>query len=44
MTKQIENEERMDQVDLEKVETDGNCALITFWGPLLYCGKRLLNA
>ena len=51
MTKQIENEERMDQVDLEKTETDDNCALIidimafiTFLGPSLYCGKRLLNA
>ena len=51
MTKQIENEERMDQVDLEKIEMDdNNCALIidimafiTFWGPSLYCGKRLLN-
>ena len=51
MTKQIENEERMDQVDLEKIETDdNNCALIidimafiTFWGRSLYCGKRLLN-
>ena len=46
MTKQIENEERMDQVDLEKIETDDNCALIidimafiTFWGPSLCCGK-----
>ena len=47
MTKQIENEERMDQVDLEKIETDdNNCALIidimafiTFWGPSLCCGK-----
>ena len=41
----------MDQIDLEEIETDDNCALIidimafiTFWGPLLYCGKRLLNA
>ena len=51
MTKQIQNKERMDQIDLEKIETDDNCALIsdvkafiTFWGPSLYCGKRLLNA
>ena len=51
MTKQIENEERMDQVDLQKIETNDNCALIidimafiSFWGPSLYCGKRLLNA
>ena len=51
MTKQIENEERMDQVDLQKIETNDNCALIidimafiTLWGPSLYCGKRLLNA
>ena len=28
MTKQIQNEERMDQVDLDKIETDDNCALI----------------
>ena len=28
MTKQIENEERMDQVDLQKIETNDNCALI----------------
>ena len=43
----------MDQVDVEKIETDDNCALIidflimafiTFLGPSLYCGKRLLNA
>ena len=41
----------MDQIDLEEIEMDDNCALIidimafiTFWGPLLYCGKRLLNA
>ena len=46
MTKQIQNEEWMDQVDLEKIETDDNCALIidimafiTFWGPSLCCGK-----
>ena len=39
------------RVDLEKIETDDNCALIidimafiTFLGPSLYCGKRLLNA
>ena len=50
MTKQIQNEEWMDQVDLEKIETDDNCALIidimafiTFWGPSLYCVKRLLK-
>ena len=36
----------MDQIDLEKIETDDSCALIiditafiTFWGPSLYCGK-----
>ena len=41
----------MDQVDLQKIETNDNCALIidimafiTLWGPSLYCGKRLLNA
>ena len=46
MTKQIQNEERMDQIDLEKIATDENCALIidimafiTFWEPSLYCGK-----
>ena len=46
MTKQIQNEERMDQIDLEEIETDENCALIidimafiTFWGPSLCCGK-----
>ena len=51
MIKQIQNEERMDQIDLEKIKTDDNCALIidvmafiTFWGLSLYCGKRLLNA
>ena len=51
MTKQIQNEEWMDQVDLQKIETDDSCALIidimafkTFLGPSLYCGKRLLNA
>ena len=51
MTKQIENEERMDQVDLQKIEMNDNCALIidimafiTFWGQSVYCGKRLLNA
>ena len=47
MTKQIQNEEWMDQVDLEKIETDENCALIidimafkTFLGPSLYCGSK----
>ena len=51
MTKQIQNEEWMDQVYVEKIEMDDNCALIidlmafiTFLGPSLYCGKRLLNA
>ena len=51
MTKQIQSEERMDEIDLEKIETDDNCALIidimafiTFWGPSLYSGKGLLNA
>ena len=46
MTKQIQNEEWMDQVDLEKIEMDDNCALIIdimafiiFWGLSLYCGK-----
>ena len=52
MTKQIENEERMDQVDLQKIETNDNCALIIdimafiiFWvHRFIICGKRLLNA
>ena len=47
MTRQRQNEERMDQIDLEKIEMDDNCAsiidvmaFITFLGPSLYCGKR----
>ena len=41
----------MDRTDLEKIETDDNCALIidimaliTSGGPSLYCGKNSLNA
>ena len=33
MTKQIQNEEWMDQVDLEKIEKDDNSALIITGSP-----------
>ena len=53
MTKQIQNEEWMDQVDLEKIETDDNCALIGFhylfgtiallWKKITECTSKLAS-
>ena len=45
MTKQIQNEEWMDQVDLQKIETADNCALIIdikLWLSLLFWDHRFI--